>query len=252
MQQIQSNIKKLALFVLLTTGLGACNKEAALNKAVSIQISGYNIGSTELEVSIDTVVYRNFKILPDQELNFGKIFTYPSGKNEAVLKIKDLTTGKDIYQQQLNLNSTKLELFFPFVLIDGKQLDTKPPAADPATNKLGFYIHYPQSTDAIDIFMKNDDGEMVYLAQNVQPSTWVYADYLAQESFLRPNKQYTVYFTKAGTTDTWAFNDNEYMSKIGESTLITPAKGEKGLVRTYFITPGSVDLRVVRLFKRPV
>ncbi len=70
------------------------------------------------------------------------------------LKIKDLISGKDVYQQQLILNNSDLERFFQFVLIDGHQLEVKPPAADAATNKVGFYIHYPQSSDPIDVFLK--------------------------------------------------------------------------------------------------
>lgn len=252
MKQRTSNIKNLGLFALLLTTLSACNKKEELTKAVSIEINGYNAGNTALEVSVDTVVYRSANTPPDKELNFGKIYTYPSSKNVVSLKIKDVSSGKDVFQQQLTLNSSDREIFFPFVIIDGNQLEIKPPAADPATNKLGFYIHYPLSSDLIDIVMKNPEGQMMYLAQNLQPSTWVYVNYLTQEGFTDPNTNYTLYFTKAGTTDAWAFNDNEYMSQSNEDAMFIPQNGVKGRVCSYFVTPGSADLRVVRLFKRPV
>lgn len=251
MKQIIAIIRKIGLSALLLSGLNACNKEADVTKALSIEINGFNIGNAELQISIDTLVYRNAQVAPNQELNFEYVFTYPSSKNEATLKIKDLTSGKDLYQEQLSLNNSDLERFFQFVLIDGRQLELKPPAADPATNKLGFYIHYPQSSDLIDIIMKNAEGQMVYLAQNVQPSTWVYSDYITQAGFENLNANYSLYFTKAGTTDAWAFNDNEYMSQSSEDAMFMPQAGEKGRVCSYFITPGSVDLRVVRLFRQP-
>ena len=249
MKQIILNIKKWGLFALLLTAITACNKEADVTKAVSIEIKGFNIGNAELQISVDTLVYRNFQVAPNQELNFGKIFTYPSSTNEVALRIKDLSSGKEVYTQQLKLNNSDMERFFQFVLIDGHQLELKPPAADPATNKIGFYIHYPQSSDPIDIIMKNTEGQMVYLAQNVQPSTWVYTAYLTQAGFENPNTNYTLNFTKAGTTDAWAFNDNEYMSQSSEDAMFMPQSGQKGRVCSYFVTPGTVDLRVVRLFQ---
>jgi hypothetical protein len=249
MKQIISIIKKSGLVVLLMAGLNACNKEVDATKAVSIEIKGFNIGNAELQITVDTLVYRNLQVAPNQELNFGKVFTYPSSKNEVTLKIKDLTSGKDVYQQQLSLNNSDLERFFQFVLIDGHQLEVKPPAADPATNKVGFYIHYPQSSDPIDIFLKNPEGEIVYLAKNVQPSTWVYADYLTQPGFENPNTNYNILFAKAGTTDVWAFNDSEYISQSSEDAMFLPQYGQQGRVCSYFVTPGQVDLRVVRLFK---
>lgn len=250
MKQIISNLKKSGLVILLMAGLSACNKEVDATKAISIEIKGFNVGNAELQITVDTLVYRNLEVAPNEELNFGKVFTYPSSKNEVTLKIKDLISGKDVYQQQLILNNSDLERFYQFVLIDGHQLEVKPPAADPATNKVGFYIHYPQSSDPIDVFLKNPEGEIVYLAKNVQPSTWVYADYLTQAGFENPNTNYTILFAKAGTTDVWAFNDNEYMSQSSEDAMFLPQQGQQGLVCSYFVTPGSVDLRVVRLFKR--
>lgn len=253
MKHIISNISKLGIFIVLLTSLVACNKEKELTKAISIQIGGYNSSNAELEISIDTLVYRNKKTQPNMPMDFGNVYTYPSGKNQAILKIKDLKSGRELFQQQLNLGGNQLELFFPFVLINGQVLEIKPPAADPSTNKIGFYIHYPASNDAIDIFLQNEAGENAYIAKNVQPSGWVYSNYLPMEGFTDANKRYFLCFTKAGTTDSWAFEDSERKSKYSYSHVGTalPMKQDKGLVRTYFVTPAAADLRVERLFKLP-
>lgn len=251
MKQIISSIKQLSLIFLLLLGFEACNKDTEVTKAVNIELKGFNIGNAELEISVDTLVFRKEKIASNMELNFEKVYAYPSSKNEISLKIKDILSGKEVFKQQLDLNNNELERFFQFVLIDGKQLEVKPPAADQSTNKLGFYIHYPESNDLIDIFMKNDEGQILYLAKNVQPSTWVYSDYIASEGFKNPNTNYKIYFTKAGTTDAWAFAESQWMSTAYEDGMYLPQDGQTGKVCSIFITPGSVDLRAVRLFKRP-
>ncbi len=47
------------------------------------------------------------------------------------------------------------------------------------------------------------------------------------------------------------FEGSESISKVGESSLLLPKNVEKGLVRSYFVTPGNLQLDVMRLFKRP-
>jgi len=237
------------LLAVAAAGLASCNKEEIKTKAVSIQIRGYNIGNSELEVSLDAVVYDKFKTAPDKVLNFAKVFTYPSNQGQALLKIKDVISGKEVYQNQLSLNTPELERFFPFVFINGSPLEIKAPAADPSTNKMAFYIYYPQSDDAIDIFMKNKAGQTVYIAKNVKPATWSYADYVTTEGFKDNNEDFTWYFVKTGTTDQWAFNDSEGMSRAGTSLLYIPKKEEKGRVQTYFVTPASNQLDAISLFK---
>lgn len=246
------NIKKQGVFVVLfmLTVLTACNDKNELTKAVSIKIAGYNIGNSELEVSIDEVAYDKSRIQANHLLNFAKVYTYPSGKSQASLKIKDVTSGKEVYQEQLDLSKVELERFFSFVLIDGVPLQVKPQASDPSTNKVAFYIHYPQSSDAVDVFLKSDEGKMAYIAKNVQPSTWAYMNYVTPEEIKDATKNYTLYFTKAGTTDQWAFNDSEYMSRTPIGTLALPKFGEKGLVCSYFVTPGANQLDAVRLLKK--
>ncbi|AOM77833.1 hypothetical protein BFS30_12010 [Pedobacter steynii] len=249
MKQIIINMKRLMLLAIATAGLVSCNKEEIKTKAVSIQIRGYNIGNSELEISLDALVYDKFKTEPDKQLNFSKVYTYPSTQGQASLKIKDVISGKEVYQNQLSLNTPDLERFFPFVFINGNPLEIKAPAADPSTNKMAFYIYYPQSNDAIDIFMRNEAGETVYIAKNVKPATWTYADYVTTEGFKDTNKDYTWYFVKAGTTDQWAFNDSEWMSQAGTSLLYIPKQGETGRVQTYFVTPAGNQLDAISLFK---
>ncbi|MGN6416233.1 MAG: hypothetical protein ACTHMC_01990 [Pseudobacter sp.] len=251
MKKIIKKIQQLGLYSLLLAGLSACNKNADVSKAINIQIKGFNVSSSPLEISIDTVVYRDFKVAANTEVDFSKVFVYPSATNEVSLSIKDANSGKEVFQQQVTLNTSEIERFYQFVLLNGKQLELKPPAADPATNKIGFYIHYPASNDPIDVYMQNNEGQIVYLAKNITPSTWVYADYNGHEGFNNPNANYDIYFTKAGTTDVWAFNDDQYMSKSSEDSWLIPQNGVKGRVCSYFITPGTVDLRAVRLFSVP-
>lgn len=242
-------MKRLALFTALLIALSACNKQELTTRAVSIQVRGYNIGNSELEITIDTVVYDKFKTAANTLLNFGKVYTYSSSKGEALLKIKDLTTGKEVYQNQLKLSAGGLERFFPFVFINGSTLAIKAPPADPSTNKMAFYIYYPESNDPMDIYMKNEKGEVVYIARNVLPGTWSYSDYLTTIGFTDANTSYKWFFVKAGTTDEWAFKDNEYMSQFSTNSLSIPKKGEKGRVQTYFVTPASNQLDVVSLFE---
>lgn len=91
---MMNNIKRIAFLSAMVVALAACNKDEITTKAVSIQIGGYNIGNSELQVTIDTVVYDKFKTAPDKLLNFRNVYTYPSTKGQAVLKIKDLVLEK--------------------------------------------------------------------------------------------------------------------------------------------------------------
>jgi hypothetical protein len=249
MKQIMMNMKRLVLFTALVMVLAACNKDELTTRAVSIEVKGYNIGNSELEVTIDTVVYDKSKTAANSLLNFGMVYTYPSSKGQALLKIKDLVTGKEVYQNQLDLNTGGLEHVFPFVFINGAPLEIKAPAGDPSTNKMAFYIYYPESNDAMDIYMKNVENEIVYIAKKVVPGTWVYSDYVTTPGFTDLNATYKWFFVKAGTKDQWAFNDSEWMSQFATGTLFIPKKGEKGRVQTYFVTPTSNQLDVVSLFK---
>lgn len=247
---MMNNIKRIAFFTAMVVALTACNKDEITTKAVSIQIGGYNIGNSELQVTIDTVVYDKFKTAPDKLLNFRNVYTYPSTKGQAVLKIKDLVSGKEVYQNTLTLGNKDLERFFPFVFLNGSPLEIKAPAADPSTNKIALYVHYPPSDDALDVYMKNEKGEMVSIAKNVKPGTWSYSEYVTTTGFTNTSSSYTWHFVKAGTIDQWAFNDDAYMSQFSTGTLSIPKKGEKGRVQTYFVTPTTNQLDIAALFKQ--
>lgn len=245
-----SKIKLLGLLVLLII-LNACSKEEEQTKAINVEVWGYNIGDAELEMSVDTTVYRKFITAPNTPVTFSRIYTFPSAKKEASLSIKDKTSGKEVYQQQLDLNSSERELFFPFVFMNGNIMKIMSSAADPATNKLDFYIYYPQSNEALDIFLKNEAGQMMGIAQNVKPGSWVHTSYLPGEGFKEENKRYMLCFTKTGTVDSWYFEDSESKSAVDVFSLVLPKNEQRGLVRSYFVTPGAAQLEVIRLFRRP-
>lgn len=245
-----SNIKLLGLLMLLLTFI-SCNKEEEPMKAINIEVWGYNVGDAELEMSVDTTIYRSFATQPNSAVTFSKVYTYPFAKKTAVVRIQNKASGKGIYQREVALGTSEMELFFPFVFINGKELKVEPATADPATNKLSFYIHYPKSESALDIFLKNEAGQTLSIAQNVKPGTWINVSYVPKEGFTDKNKNYELFFIKTSTTDGWYFEDSEMKSKAPEASLFFPKNEEKGMVRTYFITPGNQQLDVIRLFKRP-
>lgn len=245
-------IKNIAFTALIAVLFTACNKDMDTTKAVAFDIVGYNASSNALEISVDTVVYSKFPLAPNLTVSFGKVYTYPSGKNEAQIRIKDKQSGSEIWKQTVRLSAAMSEQFYPFVWLGGKVLEVNPPAADPATNKLGFYIHYPASNDLIDIFIKNEAGQVAYFAKNVTPGQWVYSNYVTQAGFFQnPNGGLYVYCTKAGTTDSWAFENSEQKSRIANSGFFLPLlPAQKGVVRSYFITIDS-QMQLIRLFKKP-
>lgn len=247
---MKQQLIKILSIVLLAGVFSACNKEKLLEKAIHVNLEGYNTGNEVLEFSIDTVVYRKNPLAAKNYLSIGKTYSYFPEMREAMIRIKEKQTGKEIWSKQLNLTSGELEVFFPVVIVNGQNVWSEPPAANPATNKLGFYVHYPQSTELIDIYMKNDAGQLAYLAKNVKPGQFVYRDYTAATGFTDVNKDYPVYFVKAGTTNNWAFG-SENLSR-NQSQLLVPRKADtKGKVQAYFVTPGSWSADVARLFKFP-
>lgn len=248
-------IKKIAFIALIAGLFTACNKDMETTKAVAFDIAGYNTTNNDLEISVDTLAFSKSPIMANSVVSFGKVYTYPSGKNEAQISIRDKQSGSEVWKQTVRLSGTDMEQFFPFVYIDGKVLEVNTPAADPATNKIGFYIHYPASNDAIDVFIKNEAGEVAYFAKKVIPGSWVYSNYVTQGGFFQnANGNFYIYCTKAGTTDNWAFDDNEDKSKVSNNnngTFFPLLPNQKGNVRSYFITPGSSQMELVRLFKKP-
>lgn len=233
---IRRYIQALAILALVS-----CNKEIETKKAISVTIRGYNISDMNLEVAVDTVVFDKDVLPENKRIGFSKVYPYFGNKKEVVLHVKDPASGKELLQKTLPLSTSQLEFFFPLININGSLVEVTPPKADPATNKLGFYIYYPESNDPIDILMYNPNtGQQVYLAQNVVPQTWVYTDYLPTEGFMGKNDvgSSTIYFLKAGTLDQWAFNNDETLSQTTAFSWYLPyAKFSMNKVQPYFILP---------------
>lgn len=254
---ITKHLQAFAISLLTILSLASCNKEIETPKVINVAFHGYNLSDDQLEVTFDTVVYDKDVIQPGLQFNFSKVYPYLPGKGELSVHVKNKNTGVELLNKTVSLSSGTLEFFFPLININGKVLEVTPPPADPATNKLGFYIHYPESNNPIDIFLYNPEtGALVYLAKNVVPQTWVYVDYLPGQGFLSKNEvwQNTLYFTKAGTTDQWAFYDNEYVSKTSVNSLYIPHMGYNlNKVQPYFITPSPQGWQadVVHLFLNP-
>lgn len=246
--------------LLVSVTFAACNKED-LNreKAMQIVINGYNGTADELEVVIDTTSYSKasngkFMLKPTSVLGFGVVYTYRTAK--GILSIKNPVTGKILFSKPLPETGTKAS--FNFVYVDGKDQEFNTPTADGNTNKLGFYLHYTESNDPVDIFLyrKNEaTGEEFreYLAKHVMPKTWVYINYMAAAPFDDKNelRNASIYVTKAGTTDQWAIQDSESLSKVSVFGMGFPLPGEKGLVQPYFFAPGVSEMDRSRLFFYP-
>lgn len=237
---IRRYVQGLVMAALTILGLASCNKDVEKDKVINVTFHGYNVGEKTLQVSVDTVVYDKNLLQPNAQIGFSMVYPYLVGTTEATLHIKDPENGKELFQKKLELSGSQLEFFYPLVNINGTLLDINPPAADTGTNKLGFYIYYPESNDPIDILMYNPNtGEQVYLAQNVIPQKWVYVDYLPGGGFMQKSdiESSTIYFLKTGTFD-WAFNNDEYMSQVGGHGIYIPHKlYNLNKVQPYFILP---------------
>jgi hypothetical protein len=249
---------KLLINCLLFVLLAACNKDIPAVKAVNVTIRGYNVSNSSFEVSIDTTEYKQRPLHGNGVIGFSYVYPYvPDQQQQASFRVKDRDNGNTIMQQPLDFTSGQLEFFYPLVYLGDRLLEVTPPPADAETNKLGFYIHYPQSDDLIDIFMYNaGTGQIAYLAKEVTPQTWVYADYIPEAGFSDKNELSSciVYFTKTGTTDQWAFDNDEYLSQDYATSMFIPHKGHNlNKVQPYFVTPSHQGWRadVVALFPTP-
>lgn len=263
MKQLIQYMKIAGIIAMLINVLAACNKEE-LNpeKAIQVIISGYNGSANELEVSIDTTRYDKslangkFILQPASLIGFNAVYTYRDPVLRSKVTLTDPATGEIVFSKPLPASGTKA--CFNYIYLDGKVVEVNPPAAEATTNKLGFYIHYADSDAPFDIFLyriDNTTGQEYreYLAKQVKRKSWIYIDYIPSADFDNKNalSNSSVCFTKAGTTDQWAFQDNETMSKVPAMGMGFPLAGEKGLVLPYFITPGSWQLEQSRLFFYP-
>lgn len=249
--------------LLLSLVFTACNKDdLTREKAMHIVINGYNGTADELEVVIDTTRYDKtvsngkFTLKPASVLGFNVVYTYPASKSPGILNIRNPSSGKILFSKSLPETGTKAA--FNFIYIDNKEIEINTPAADPGTNKLGFYVYQKDNNDPVDIFLYRKDNESgneyrEYLAKNVVPKTWTYVNYMATANFQYKNELSgsSLCFTKAGTTDQWAFGDDENQSKVSAFGMSFPLAGEKGFVQPYIFAPGAAGLEQSRLFFHP-
>jgi hypothetical protein len=254
---MKSNI--LLLLLLLSSVFTACNKEElGAEKALYVVVNGYNGGTHALEIAIDTTRYTNWQKLaaPSALMGFNTIYTYRQGAREALLTLRDTLTKQIVFSKSLNLSNNQVAINFMYV--DGKPSEFTPPAADTATNKLSFYVQHTDSEDPFDMFLYRRDfttGEEFrhYLAKNIKPGNWVTVNYVAAAGFGTDAflDQSSIYCTKAGTTDQWAFLEKESHSKMSVSGMYLPINNEKGLVQSYCLLPGGWQLQYARMFFYP-
>ncbi|HEY8957695.1 hypothetical protein [Chitinophaga sp.] len=253
------NNRAAQLLLLLFIAFTACNKEDVdIRKAMHLVVNGYNGSGNALLITIDTTVYAGDKVLkPTEKFEFNVAYPYLEKRQQKTVVITDTVTKQVIFSKPLPPGGTKAAI--NFLYINGKVMEVQPPATDTSTNKLGFYIHYTDSETPVDIFlyrMDNSSGmeHRTYLARNVKPGAWIYVDYLAGTDFnnkTNVDDAASLCFTKAGTTDQWAFEDSQLKSTVAVSGMQLPLAGEKGLVQQYLITPGGYMLDYARMYFHP-
>lgn len=263
MRSFINNTISVLLLALVPVAFAACNKEdLKAGKAMQVLVAGYNSTDHALQISLDTTVYdvsvKNGDYIqkPASLVHFNATHLYTADRKNKMLVITDTVTRQEIFRQPLPADGTKA--YFNFLYIDGKEVPSQAPPSDAHTSKLGFYIRYPESNAPMDIFLIRTDAVngqeyRSYLARNVQPGRWVYTDYMADAQFATRNMLDGTHicFTKAGTTDQWAFHDDENKSKMTVSSLVLPKAGEAGLVQSYFVVQGTWGLEIGRMFFYP-
>ncbi|EDM37750.1 hypothetical protein PBAL39_15034 [Pedobacter sp. BAL39] len=262
MKTINSYAKLPALFMLVILMLTSCNKEKLdSERALQVVVNGYNGGVNTLEMTIDTTGFgagiSNGKYLLNPSSIIGTSIAYSFfGEKQRMLTLSEVESKKVVFSKPIPNTGTKA--FFNFIYVDGKELEINPPTADASTNKLGFYVQYADSDMPFDIFlyrMNNVTGQeyRYYLAKNVKAKGWIYIDYIAPADFGDKSSLgiSSIFFTKTGTVDQWAFQDNEAMSKISASSMSFPLSGETGLVLPFFFAHQQGLLNRSRLFFYP-
>lgn len=249
--------RTVALFSLtLLMIIVGCNKEEEGYMATEVRITGYNNIGEALEIQIDTILYKNPRIhhdplgnkyFPENNIfTFSYAYLYFSAEN-PILKIKGKSSGK-VYMEK-NIEKGVLRQRYAFTLVNGKDV-YEPPASDPATNKIGFFLADPFIKEPIDILMSgkqlynNKDKpsyieEKKYLIQGLPPNKWVYIDYIPFGIFAEKKiyKMKLTYF-KAGTQE-YAFGNGYFseteidLTKKEKSTF--PVLEQRGRVISYLI-----------------
>jgi len=262
MKRIISYRSLPAALMLLILALTGCNKEKLdAELAIQVVVNGYNGSSGNLEMAIDTTSYGagtlggSYLMKPQSVIGTSIAYSY-FGQKQRMVTLAETATKKVLFSGPLPETGTKAA--FNFIYLNGKELQINAPAPDATTNKLGFYVEYTDSDDPFDVFlyrMDNTTGQeyRYYLAKNVKPKNWIYFDYLAPSNF--DSKELlagsSIYFTRTGTTDQWAFQDSEALSKYSASNMSFPILGEKGLVQPYFFVHESGLMNRSRLFFYP-
>lgn len=251
-------MRSITFYILLVLAFTACNKDEVIKeKAMHIVVNGYNGSNDALEVNIDTTRYDGKYVLnPASLISFNIVYAYLAEHPPQTITIKDPANGRVLFSKPMPVTGSKAG--FNFIYVDGKVQELNVPAADPATNKLGFYINNTDSDGPVDILLyRKDTGTgkeyREYLVRNVKPKNWVYVNYIPPAAFESKIKldNAIIYFTKTGTIDQWAFDNNEEKSKLSAFGKGLPISGETGLVLPYFIIPGSSQLEISRLFFTP-
>lgn len=142
---------------------------------------------------------------------------------------------------------------YGFTYVNGENV-YNPPAPDPNTNKVGFFLADPLFKDAIDIvaktsiYISNPDGsstikeEKMVLVKDLKPFQWKYVDYTPQSMFASPDiYRIELSYYKSGT-DIIAFpTGSEYtenneidLTKKEKSTF--PVLDQRGRVVSYLIS----------------
>lgn len=258
MKQFFNYKQTIQILLWLSVVFVACNKDdQPTPKAMHVVINGYNGSDNALQVTIDTTEYTGKRVLkPMEKFEFNVAYSYPDNQQQRMVIITDTVTRKVVFTKALPSSGIKADI--NILCLNGKVTEIQPPSADPSTNKLGFYIQYADSETALDISLYRIDNNgqeyRVYLAKNVKPGNWIYVNYIAGTDFNTKtlvDDAAKLCFTKAGTTDQWAFEDSELKSSVAVSGMQLPLAGEKGLVQPYVLTPGGYILEYARMYFHP-
>ena len=109
--------------------LAGCNKEEESFMATEVRLTGFNNTGEELEIQIDSIIYKNSRyyekptsFYPDEYIPFSFAYLYYSADN-PVLTLKGKTTGK-IYLEQ-PIKKGVLRQRYGFTYVNGENVYNK-------------------------------------------------------------------------------------------------------------------------------